>query len=217
MRSIRICIADDHKLFRKLTIAYLGSMDRIDPHIIEAENGKVLLTKLRSNPVDVVLLDINMPVMGGEEASKILLKRYPDLKIVMLTINDSPGKILELMNMGVHAYLLKDCEPQEVYNAIEAVVDRDFYRNSIVENALSYAKSKRRSGRARLEEELTKREQEILLHICGEFTTKEIGIRLSISEKTVENHRMNMLQKLSARNTVGLVKYAYENGLLPNN
>ncbi|MCB0494147.1 MAG: response regulator transcription factor [Cyclobacteriaceae bacterium] len=217
MRSIKICIADDHKLFRKLTIAYLESMDRIDSYIIEAENGKVLLSKLRSNLVDVVLLDINMPVMGGEEAAKVLLKRYPELKIIMLTINDSPGKILELMNLGVHAYLLKDCEPQEVLNAIEAVVDRDFYRNSIVENALSHAKSKKKSGRERLEEELTKREQEILLHICEELTTKEIGVRLSISEKTVENHRMNMMQKLNARNTVGLVKYAYENGLITSN
>jgi len=217
MKSIKVCIADDHNLFRKLTIAYLGSNERIDSYIVEAENGKVLLRKMRTNPVDVVLLDINMPVMGGEEAAQVLLKRYPELKIIMLTINDSPGKILELMNMGVHAYLLKDCEPLEVYTAIEAVVDRDFYRNSIVENALNHAKPKKKSGRERLEEELTKREQEILLHICEEFTTKEIGIRLSISEKTVENHRMNMLQKLNARNTVGLVKYAYENGLIPSN
>jgi len=217
MKPIKVCIVDDHKLFRKLTIAYLGLNERIDSYIIEAENGKVLLRKMRTNPVDVVLLDISMPIMGGEESAKVLLRRYPKLKIIMLTINDSPGKILELMNLGVHAYLLKDCEPEEVYKAIEAVVDRDFYRNKIIENALNHVKSKRKSGRDRQEEELTKREQEILLHICEEFTTKEIGMRLSISEKTVENHRMNMLQKLNARNTVGLVKYAYENGLLPNN
>jgi len=155
--------------------------------------------------------------MGGEEAAAILLNRYPNIKIVMLTINDSPGKILELMNQGVHGYLLKDCEPEELVIAIESVTDRDFYRNTIVEKALKYTERNVKSGRKRLLDDLTNREKEILRHICEEFTTKEIGLRLSISQKTVENHRMNMLQKLSARNTVGLVKYAYENGLLPNN
>ncbi|HRK55441.1 MAG TPA: response regulator transcription factor [Cyclobacteriaceae bacterium] len=217
MELIRVCIADDHKLFRRLTIAYLQSAPRIDSNIMEADNGRELLRKIRNNPVDVVILDISMPIMGGEEAAAILLNRYPNIKIVMLTINDSPGKILELMNQGVHGYLLKDCEPEELVIAIESVTDRDFYRNTIVEKALKYTERNVKSGRKRLLDDLTNREKEILRHICEEFTTKEIGLRLSISQKTVENHRMNMLQKLSARNTVGLVKYAYENGLLPNN
>ena len=214
MRSIKICIADDHKLFRKLTIAYLESMDRIDSYIIEAENGKVLLSKLRSNLVDVVLLDINMPVMGGEEAAKVLLKRYPELKIIMLTINDSPGKILELMNLGVHAYLLKDCEPQEVLNAIEAVVDRDFYRNSIVENALSHAKSKKKSGRERLEEELTKREQECLFWTAAGKTSAEIGTILSLSEHTINNYLVAVCHKLDSVNRAHAVAKAIRQGII---
>ncbi len=219
MEPIRICIADDHKLFRKLTIAYLRSVDRIDYRVLEAENGKELLRKMRSHPVDVVLLDISMPLMGGEEAAAILIKRYPRIKIVMLTIDDSPAKVLELMNLGVHGYLLKDCEPEEVVKAVKAVVDRDFYKNEVAERALNHAEivSGKKNGAERLLGELTKREKEILQHICDECTTKEIGARLCISEKTVENHRINMLQKLSAKNTVGLVKYAYENGLVPPN
>lgn len=208
---------DDHNLFRKLTKKYLETFPRIDPDILEAENGKDLLRVLKDHPLDVVLLDINMPVMGGEEAAAILLKRYPEIKIVVLTINDSPAKILELMNIGVHGYLLKDCEPTEVVTAIEAVVDRDFYRNEVAQHALNQIRNISNKGEEKLLEELTNREKEILQHICQEFTTKEIGMRLSISQKTVENHRMNMLQKLSARNTVGLVKYAYENGLVPLN
>lgn len=217
MKPIRICIVDDHKLFRKLTKNYLETFPRIDPGILEAENGKELLRVLKEHPVDVVLLDINMPVMGGEETASVLLKRYPEIKIVVLSINDSPNKILELMNMGVHGYLLKDCDPVEVVTAIEAVVDKDFYRNEVAQRALNQIRNAAGTGEKRLLEELTNREKEILRHICEEFTTKEIGIRLSISQKTVENHRMNMLQKLSARNTVGLVKYAYENGLIPLN
>ncbi len=217
MKAIRLCIADDHQLFRKLTIAYLKNQPRIDSKILEVENGKELLKISKTNPIDVVLLDINMPVMGGDEAAAVLLKRYPQLKIVMLTIDDTPGKILDLMNLGVHGYLLKDCHPEEVITAIEAVVDRDFYKNKVVDEALRQVGKRKKTGRERLVEELTKREREILQHICGEYTTKEIGHRLSISEKTVENHRMNMLQKLSVRNTVGLVKYAFENGLTPLN
>ena len=199
MKPIRICIVDDHKLFRKLTKNYLETFPRIDPGILEAENGKELLRVLKEHPVDVVLLDINMPVMGGEETASVLLKRYPEIKIV------------------VHGYLLKDCDPVEVVTAIEAVVDKDFYRNEVAQRALNQIRNAAGTGEKRLLEELTNREKEILRHICEEFTTKEIGIRLSISQKTVENHRMNMLQKLSARNTVGLVKYAYENGLIPLN
>lgn len=218
MDPIKVCIADDHKLFRKLIKSFLQTISRIDPHIEEAGNGRDLLKIMRTNPVDVVLLDVSMPIMGGEEAAGILIRRYPHVKIVILTIHDSPGKIIELMNTGVHGYLLKDCEPDEVARAIQDVVDNDFYQNEITTRALKFlgSKSKKR-GRDKLIEELTNREREILLHICEEFTMKEISAKLSISEKTVENHRMNMLQKLSVKNTVGLVKYAYENGLLPLN
>lgn len=217
MTPIRVCITDDHKLFRKLIKNYLQSFPRIDQPVEEAENGRDLLRKLRDIPVDVVLLDISMPVMGGEEAASIILNRYPNIKIVMLTIQDAPGKILELMNLGVHGYLLKDCEPSEIIEAVQAVIDRDFYKNELSSKALQLASGMKKTSRERMIEELTNREREILLHICGEYTMKEISIKLSISIKTVENHRMNMLQKLSVKNTVGLIKYAYENRLLPLN
>ncbi|MEQ8425787.1 MAG: response regulator transcription factor, partial [Cyclobacteriaceae bacterium] len=182
MALIRICIADDHKLFRKLTKSYLDAVPRIDSAILEADNGKDLLRVMRNHPVDVALLDISMPIMSGDEAARTILRRYPQTKIVMLTIDDTPEKILELMNMGVHGYLLKDCDPEEVVRAIEAVVDRDFYKNEVAERALNQVESRyvKKTGRDRLLEELTKREKEILKHICDEFTTKEIGVRLSI-------------------------------------
>lgn len=217
MKIIKVCIADDHKLFRRLTKIYLKTIPRIDGTITEAENGKDLLKQLHGALPDVVLLDIHMPLMGGEEAASVILKRYPEIKIVMLTNDDAPEKIIELMNMGVHGYLQKDCEPHEIANAIEAVVDKDFYKNELIGRALNRIGIIRKTGEERLIDELTNREKEILHHICQELTTKEIGMRLSISAKTVENHRMNMLQKLNVKNSVGMVKYAYKRGFMPFN
>lgn len=217
MESIKVGLADDHRLFRKLTVSFLGTVPGIDPEIVEAENGKDLLRRLRSEPVDVVLMDISMPGMGGDEAAAVILRRYTNTKVVILSVNDSPVKVKEMMDLGVHGYLLKDCEPSEMVRAIIAVIEKDFYKNELTNSALEIARVMGKTGRERLIEELTAREKEILLHICSEYTTKEISERLSISVKTVENHRMNMLQKLSVRNTVGLVKYAYENHILPLN
>lgn len=216
MKPIRVCLADDHNLFRKLIKGYLRTFERIAPNIVEAQNGRDLLNKLKKQNVDVVMLDIGMPNLGGEEAASIILRRYPEVKIIVLTIHDQPGKVMQMLSKGVHGYLLKDCEPDEVIRSIEAVVDKDFYQNKLSSLALSFA-SQAQNPEERLIEELTKREREILLYICEECTTKEIGEKLSISTKTVENHRMNMLQKLRARNTVGLVRYAYQNNLIPTN
>ncbi|MEQ8359409.1 MAG: response regulator transcription factor [Cytophagales bacterium] len=217
MTPIKIAIAEDHKLFRRLTKSYLQTVAQFDPDIAEAENGKDLLRKLRVRKPDVVLLDVNMPLMGGDEVARVIVQRYPEIKILVLTINNNAQKIMELMKIGVHGYLLKDCEPGEVVRAINAVVQNDFYHNEVTANALKQLESSTETAEERLMAELTNREKEILLQICGEHTMKEISKRLSISEKTVENHRMNMLHKLSVKNTVGLVKYAYEHGLIPSN
>lgn len=216
MNKIKICLADDHTLFRKLTRGYLQTFDRIDPLILEARNGQELLSQLRKRTVDVVMLDIEMPRVGGEDAATTILRRYPDIKIVVLTIHENPNKVLQMMNLGVHGYLLKDCEPEEIIRSIESVVDRDFYRNKLSAQALGF-KQKTQTSEERLIAELTSREKEILFHICEECTTKEISEKLSISVKTVENHRMNMLQKLKVKSTVGLVKYAYDTRLFPLN
>jgi two-component system, NarL family, response regulator DegU len=215
MRPLKVYIADDHTLFRKAMVNLLRSFERI-VEVKDAENGKELLALIKNDAPDVVLVDLQMPVMDGSEASNQIVQRYPNVKIIVLTMHDSNKFILHMMDMGVHAFLLKNTEPDELEQAIYAVADKDFYHNELVAAVLRKNVKERQPGqRPNFEHaELTDREREILLLICQELTMKEIGQRLYLSENTVRNHRVNIMDKVGVNNIVGLVKYAYETGIV---
>jgi DNA-binding NarL/FixJ family response regulator len=215
MRRLKVYIADDHTLFRKAMVNLLRSFERII-EVKDAENGKELLALIRNEVPDVVLIDLQMPVMDGSEASNQIIQRYPDVKIIVLTMHDSNKFILHMMDMGVHAFLLKNTEPDELEQAIYAVADKDFYHNELVATVLRKNVKERQAGqRPNFEHaDLTDREREILQLICQELTMKEIGQRLYLSENTVRNHRVNIMDKVGVNNIVGLVKYAYETGIV---
>jgi len=215
MRPLKIYIADDHTLFRKAMVNLLRSFERII-EVKDAENGKELLALIRNDVPDVVLVDLQMPIMDGSEASSQIIQKYPDVKIIVLTMHDSNKFILHMMDMGVHAFLLKNTEPDELEQAIYAVADKDFYHNELVATVLRKNVKDRQPGqRPNFEQaDLTDREREILQLICQELTMKEIGQRLYLSENTVRNHRVNIMDKVGVNNIVGLVKYAYETGIV---
>ena len=131
-------------------------------------------------------------------------------------MHDSSKFILHMMDLGVHAFLLKNTEPDELEKAIYAVADKDFYHNDLVVAVLRKNVNERKMGQRPTFQaaELTEREKEILLLICQELTMKEIGQRLFLSENTVRNHRVNIMEKVGVNNIVGLVKYAYEAGVV---
>lgn len=215
MKQLKVYIADDHTLFRKAMVNLLRSFERITD-VKDAENGKELLTLVKYEMPDVVIVDLQMPVMDGTETSTIILQKYPDVKIIILTMHDSNKFILHMMDLGVHAFLLKNTEPDELEKAIYAVADKDFYHNDLVASVLrKNVNEKRMSQRPTFQiAELTDREKEILLLICQELTMKEIGQRLFLSENTVRNHRVNIMEKVGVNNIVGLVKYAYDTGVV---
>jgi two-component system, NarL family, response regulator DegU len=215
MKQLKVYIADDHTLFRKAMVNLLRSFERVTD-VKDAENGKELLTLIKYELPDVVIVDLQMPVMDGTETSTIVLQKYPDVKIIILTMHDSNKFILHMMDLGVHAFLLKNTEPDELEKAIYAVADKDFYHNDLVASVLrKNVNEKRMSQRPNFQNaELTEREKEILLLICQELTMKEIGQRLFLSENTVRNHRVNIMEKVGVNNIVGLVKYAYEAGVV---
>lgn len=215
MRPLKVYIADDHTLFRKAMVNLLRSFERI-VEVKDAENGKELLALIKNEVPDVVLVDLQMPVMDGSEASNQIIQRFPDVKIIVLTMHDSNKFILHMMDMGVHAFLLKNTEPDELELAIYAVADKDFYHNELVATVLRKNVKDRQPGqRPNFEHaDLTDREREILQLICQELTMKEIGQRLYLSENTVRNHRVNIMDKVGVNNIVGLVKYAYETGIV---
>jgi DNA-binding NarL/FixJ family response regulator len=187
----------------------LNSFEHVDV-VKDAANGKELLTLIEEDNPDAVILDVEMPVMGGIEAAKIIADRYPSVKMLVLTMHNESVFINKLMDIGVHGFLSKSAEPQEVERALQAIVEKDFYKNDIATKALMNS-----GGRAAEEDrysKLTNREIEILLLICQELTPGEISERLQISEKTFFNHRANILEKTKARGNVGLIRYAILNG-----
>ena len=131
-------------------------------------------------------------------------------------MHDSNKFILHMMDLGVHAFLLKNTEPDELEKAIYAVADKDFYHNELVASVLRKNVKERKVGQRPTFQttELTEREKEVLLLICQELTMKEIGQRLFLSENTVRNHRVNIMEKVGVNNIVGLVKYAYDVGVV---
>jgi two-component system, NarL family, response regulator DegU len=215
MKQLKVYIADDHTLFRKAMVNLLRSFERITD-VKDAENGKELLTLIKYELPDVVIVDLQMPVMDGSETSAIILQKYPDVKIIILTMHDSSKFILHMMDLGVHAFLLKNTEPDELEKAIYAVADKDFYHNDLVVAVLRKNVNEKKMGQRPTFQaaELTEREKEVLLLICQELTMKEIGQRLFLSENTVRNHRVNIMEKVGVNNIVGLVKYAYEAGVV---
>jgi two-component system response regulator DegU len=213
MRKLCVYVADDHTFVRKGMIRLLNTFKRII-EIKEASNGKELIELMAQSVPDAVVLDFEMPVMNGFETAKYILEHHPKVKILILTMHTEEIFILNLMELGVHGFLNKNAEPEEVERALYAVCDKDFYRNEIVNQALRRGINRSLVASTNTSSKLTPRELEILLLIGQELTPPEISIRLHISEKTFFNHRTNILTKLGVRGNVGLVKYAYQHGLL---
>ena len=214
-RKLKVFIADDHTLFRKAMVNLIQSFETVEL-VKDAENGKELLTLMKYDVPDVAIVDLQMPVMDGADTCENIVEKFPDVKIIILTMHDSERYILHMMEMGVHAFLLKNTEPEELEEAIHAVVEKDFYHNDLVASVLrKNVRDKKLGQRPDFSSmELSDREIEIVKLVCQELTIKEIGHKLSISENTVRNHRSKIMEKIKVSNMVGLVKYAYETGLV---
>lgn len=213
VRKIRIAIADDHQLFLKGMALLIKGFDDMRV-IIEAENGKELLEKIKEKQPDIVLMDLEMPVLDGMDATALIRKKYPDIKIIGLTQYDDDKLIGYMMREGASAYLLKTSDPEKVEDVIWAVMEKGSYYNEKVARAMhkGLADQQKKPGFAQAGD-ITERELNVLKLVCKELTTIEIGDRLCITASAVEKHRQSLLHKLNVKNTAGLVKYAMENGL----
>ena len=214
MAKIKVCIVDDHNLFRKAIINLIKTFPRVG-EVTEAANGKDFIDHYKNKLPDVVLLDLEMPKMSGVEAAEFLMPNYPDLKIIVLTQHDSEKYMLHMLELGVHSFLLKNANPDELENAIYSVVDKGFYHNDLLSSVIRRSiQAKFKGKRPQFEIILSDREIEVVRHICQELTHKEIASKLSISEFTVRNHHRKILHKLGLKKTIGLVRYAYEHGMM---
>lgn len=215
--KINVAIADDQKLFRKGMIALVNSFENVQI-IFEAENGKELLENLKtsSEEINVILLDLSMPEMNGLEALKIIKETHPAIGVIILTIHEAEHHILSTIQAGANGYLAKNAEPEEVEKAIREVYKNDCYFTlpmlEIMRKGLT--KKPQAAHLSEAEDLLTPREKEILQLICKQFSSVEIAKKLFLSNRTVEGHRNNLLNKTGSRNTAGLVLYALKHRLI---
>jgi DNA-binding NarL/FixJ family response regulator len=217
-QSIRVMIADDHLLFRRGLISLIEEQPGLKV-VSEASNGKELLEQLRNmeHMPDVLLLDLNMPVMNGIEAIRHLRNMAPDMKIIVLTVHNEERFIIHFVEQGVNGYLLKTVEPDELSRAIRFVTEHDFYFNDLTLQAMrtgTQSKTRMREKTLAAPAGLTAREIEILQLICQEFTAAEIAEKLFLSVRTVEGHRNNLLEKTGSKNAAGLVMFAVRNRIV---
>ena len=214
-KKISVLMADDHTLFRKGMSMMVKTFPGIGK-VQDVENGKLALDELAKEKYDILLLDLEMPVLDGWETAKKVVTKFPDVHIIMISMHDSLKLISDLIEIGVHSYLLKSSDPSEVQRAIKSVLNNDFYYNQLVSKALHQKVQNGSVEKPIFYEKthLTKREIEILEMVCQELTMKEIGDNLSLSEQTVHTHRKNMMKKTGVKNAVGLVKYAIQHKIV---
>lgn len=212
---IKVAIADDHQLVIDGIRLMLESEADMQLRMT-ALDGQLLLDKIAHQNVDVVLLDVNMPKLNGLETCKQLRSLYPELKILGLSMMKEVSLIKLMLQNGANGFLLKNAGKDEVVEAIRKVSEGGNYYSAevsqIVMNSLNPSTSKQ--SLTSPFPQLSRREKQVLQLIVDEFTTAEIAEKLFISFGTVETHRRNILSKLGARNTAGIVRIAIEYGLL---
>jgi DNA-binding NarL/FixJ family response regulator len=210
--SIKILIADDHSIFIDGMKALLEAVKDIQV-VGSAANGEEAVLAAAELKPDVVLIDIQMPVKNGIEASKEILKSLPDTKIVVLTMLDESMNIKRMLEAGVHGYLLKTTDKDELLSVIHKVMSGQKHFSAEVTAKLMNDYSRSGSSGS-LVELLTKREKEILIHIAKGLTDKEIAEKVFLSPFTVITHRKNLLSKLNLKNKVELARFAIEHNLV---
>jgi len=214
MEKTKIFLTDDHAMFR----AGLKSLITKDPELavtVEAEDGQELLEKLEYTECDLLVLDLAMPNIDGITALKIIHEKYPDLKIIILTMQKDPEHFRRALNYGVFGYVLKDDAYEQLVLAVRAVLKgKHFFSPSVARQVTDrYIRSVDESEGVSLEI-LTQRERQVLKLIAGGEANKNIAEKLKISIRTVETHRLNLSNKLGIKSTAGLVKYAISKGLV---
>ena len=213
MGAIKILLADDHSMIRQGLKAFL---DKNNFEVLaEAKNGKEALELLKDNEVDVLVTDIMMPEMDGIELCKQVTTVYPQINILALTMMNENYNIKKMLGAGAKGYILKDCTQDELRIAIETVHQGRNYYSQEVTDIIMEGLSAQPAPKQRLVNEipLTKRETEILHLICKEKSNVEIADELFISNRTVEAHKRNLLDKTGCKNIAGLVLYAVERKL----
>lgn len=210
--KIKIAIADDEILIRKGIKAILEQEDNFEV-VFEASNGNELLDYLNSENElpEIILMDIRMPLLNGLEATKLITKNLPNIKIVALSSYNSPTFIYNMLDVGAVCYISKSASQEKMISSINTVVQNGFYFENVI---LDYINTGLEKSKSLFDNDfLTERETEVLKLICEQKSATEIGNILNISSRTVDGHRNNLLLKTESKNVIGLVLFAIQNNI----
>ncbi len=213
---INVIIADDHVLYRAGVKNALSSKKDIKV-IAEADNGSHLLNLLKGIQPDVILLDIQMPIMDGITTLPEIKKLYPRIKVIMLTMMDDQSMITKLMELGANSYLTKTSDSEIIYEAIKTCYEQEFYFNSLTNKALLNNLRHKTPSSIKLQQEdatLSDKEITVLRLMCEEKSTREIAEAVDLSPRTIEAIRDKLKTKTGAKSTAGLIMFAVKNKLL---
>lgn len=205
---MKIFLTDDHAILLGGLIKILSAEDDLEV-IGSAQSAQETLDKLTRMTPDLLITDYNLPDGDGLEITRTIKRKYPEVKVLILSMHDEAHLVREVLKEGVEGYILKKDSQSELITAIRAIKDEKVYLSSDINKLL--IKGLNDSGEQKL---LTDREREILKLIAKEYTNKTIAEELFISERTVETHRKNIFRKTGTNNLVGLIKYAYANNLI---
>ncbi|MGH1465460.1 MAG: response regulator transcription factor [Cognatishimia sp.] len=202
-----VVIVDDHPMVAEGIQSILESFDDLEV-LATLSNGREAIGFLKDNDVDVVLMDLNMPELSGLTATEIILESKPDTRILILTMHDSPEYISTALSHGARGYVLKDVPTDEIKTAIDTVMRGERYLCTGAKGSLEPVEGEE------AREQLTSREQTVLLQLAQGKSNKEVANELNISVGTVETHRKNIKRKLGISSTAGLTRYAIEHGVV---
>lgn len=214
-QPIKVAIADDHALFRAGVKTAL-SMKKDVQLIAEADNGMQLLNLLKHIEPDVILLDIQMPIMDGIATLPEIRKLYPEVKVIILSMHDDSSVISRMMEIGANSYLTKNSDSESIYQAIVTCYQQEFFFNDLTNKALLSGLRTKRTVEQSLPQDvhLSEKEIAILKLMCEEKSTKEIADIVDLSPRTVEAIRDKLKSKTGVKSMAGLILYAVKNGLV---
>ncbi len=213
MKPIRVLLADDHELFRAGLRAILLRVEGIEV-VGEAGDGREALEMIAQAAPDVLLLDVNMPIMNGLDAAMLVAKQFPEVRVIILSMHASEQYVGQALRAGAAGYLLKDSAPIELETAIRAVARGENYLSPAVSNEVVSAYRQQTEPAPTSVEQVTPRQREILKLIAEGKTTKEIAKLLGITVRTAETHRMQLMSRLKIHTVAGLVRCAAQAGLI---
>jgi DNA-binding NarL/FixJ family response regulator len=213
-KNITIAIVDDHQLFRQGLRSLLSEFPEITI-VFDAANGEELKERISRLPVpEVVLMDINMPVLNGYDATSWLRHNHPDVNVLALSMFEDEKPIIRMLKNGAGGYMLKESKIADVVNAIKIIAEQGFYINELVSAKLLRNIQGLTDASHRLSDHLSANEIKFLQLCCSELTYKEIAAQMHLSPHTIDNYRQELFQKFSIKSRTGLALFAIRNELI---